>query len=337
MPYARMTSGALAALIAIPITLLAPADGWAREELTITTRKVEENLQDVPISVSAIVATEIEQKGITNMRGVAKYTPGIEFDEGYGAQDRRIVIRGLSPTRGRSNAAFLVDGIDFTGEAMTTAGGAFLINQRLIDVERIEVIRGPQSALYGRSAFAGAIQYVTKNPNLENWDGEVATDLGSDEQYQLTGAVGGPIGSNFGLRLNALVYDEAGFYDNVLTGTEVGGAEGTGVALTGLWNATDDLSFKARFAFSNDEYQPPSQARVDSNTIVNLPPELIYTSGAGGPGFPRANYPDLRAMAATTAGRHGYKLFRHAETSVDGHGARRRYHGRYAFAEPEWR
>jgi len=287
-----MTSGALAALIAIPITLLAPADGWAREELTITTRKVEENLQDVPISVSAIVATEIEQKGISNMRGVAKYTPGIEFDEGYGAQDRRIVIRGLSPTRGRSNAAFLVDGIDFTGEAMSTAGGAFLINQRLIDVERIEVIRGPQSALYGRSAFAGAIQYVTKNPNLENWDGEVATDLGSDEQYQLTGAVGGPITSNFGLRLNALVYDEAGFYDNVLTGTEVGGAEGTGVALAGLWNATDDLSFKARLAFSNDEYQPPSQARVDSNTIVNLPPELIYTSGAGGPGFPRANYPD---------------------------------------------
>lgn len=303
MSYRHLTGGALAAaLIAVPFTLLAPADGWAREELIITTRKKEENLQDVPISVSAISAAEIEQRGIAGFNGVAKYTPGVEFDEGFGGQDNRIVIRGLSPTRGRSNAAFLVDGIDFTGEAVTTAGAAFSVNQRLLDIERIEVVKGPQSALYGRSAFAGAVQYITKNPSLENWEGDVSTSLASDEQYQVSGAVGGPITSTFGLRLNALVYDEAGFHDNSMTGAEVGGAEGAGAALTALWEATEALSIKARVAFSNDEFQPGAQARVDSNTIVDLPPSLIYTSGAGGPFFPRANYPDCGPFPTSSDG-----------------------------------
>jgi len=307
MPFnLRVTGGVLAAVLtAIPITLLAPADGWAREEMIVTTRKKEENLQDIPISVSAITDIEIKQKGINDIKSVAKYTPGIEFDEGYGGQDNRIVIRGMSPTRGRSNAAFLVDGIDFTGEALTTAGAAFSINQRLLDVERIEVVKGPQSALYGRSAFAGAIQYITKNPNMENWDGDVFADLGSDEQYTVTGAVGGPIGGGFGLRLNAMTYDEAGFYDSVLTGGEVGGGDGTGLALTGLWEATDKLTIKARLAYSEDNYQPRAQARVASNTLVALEPASL----TGTPAFPivafgiSGNYPDCNPFpspAATT-------------------------------------
>lgn len=304
MLHSKITSGTLiAALIAIPFTLFAPADGWAaREQMIITTRKTEENLQDVPISVSAITDIEIEQKGISTIQGVAKYTPGVEFDEGYGGQDNRIVIRGLSPTRGRANAAFLVDGIDFTGEAMTTAGSAFSVNQRLIDVERIEVVKGPQSALFGRSAFAGAVQYITKNPNLENWEGDISVDIGSaavsdgkggeEETQQFTASIGGPLTDNFGLRLNGVIYDDGGFYDNSITGAEVGGADGVGAALTALWEVSETLSIKARGAFSNDEFQPRAQARVPSNTVVNLPANLIYTSGAGGPFFPRSNYPD---------------------------------------------
>ena len=305
MSFTKITSAVfVAALMVVPFTLLLPTDGWAaREQMIITTRKKEENLLDVPISVSAISDIEIEQKGINDIKSVAKYSPGIEFDEGYGGQDNRIVIRGMSPTRGRSNAAFMVDGIDFTGEALTTAGAAFSINQRLLDVERIEVVKGPQSALYGRSAFAGAIQYITKNPNLENWEGDVLADLSSEEQYTVTGAVGGPIGDGFGLRLNAMAYDEAGFYDSVLTGGEVGGGDGTGLALTGLWEATDTLRIKARLAYSEDNYQPRAQARVASNTIVDLEPASL----TGTPAFPivafgiSGNYPDCNPFPSSPA------------------------------------
>jgi iron complex outermembrane receptor protein len=293
-----------AVFFVVPVITLLPAVSMAAvDEMIVEVRKKSENIQDVPISVSVLGAQQIERQGISNVQGVAKYTPGIEFDNGFGGQDNRIVIRGMSPTRGRSNAAFLVDGIDFTGEALTTAGSAFSINQRLLDVERIEVVKGPQSALYGRSAFAGAIQYITKNPSLENWEADIATDLGSDEQYQLTGAVGGPITSNFGLRLNALAYDEAGFYESVLTGGEVGGGDGAGAALTGLWEATDKLTFKARLAYSQDNYQPAAQARVASNTLVNLQPSSLV----GTPAFPivafgiSGNYPDCNPFPSNPA------------------------------------
>ena len=279
-------------LMTVPFTLLLPADGWAREELIVTTRKKEENLQDVPISVSAITDIQIEEKGINSIKDVAKYMPGVEFDEGYGGQDTRIVIRGLSPTRGRSNAAFLVDGIDFTGEAMTTAGGAFSVNQRLLDIERIEVVKGPQSALYGRSAFAGAVQYITKSPNLDAMEAEIAAEGGffdaggdggnSDGQYKVSGAFGMPLGNTFGLRVNANVYDEAGFYNNSMTDQEVGGAEGSGIALTGLWEPNSNLSVKGRLAYSEDEYQTRAQARVHGVTPIDLndsvgSSDLIYT------------------------------------------------------------
>ena len=89
------------------------------------------------------------------------------FDNGFSQQDTRITLRGLSPVRGRQNVAVLQDGVDLSSENLTIAGGTALINPRLFDMERVEVVKGPQSALYGRSAFAGAINYVSKKPTQE--------------------------------------------------------------------------------------------------------------------------------------------------------------------------
>ena len=299
----RNISGLVAAsLVAVPAMLSFPVDGWAQiEEIVVTTRRREENLQDVPISVDILSAGQIQRFGIYSIGDVAKYTAGMEFDEGYGAQDTRIVLRGLSPTRGRANVAFMVDGIDFTGEAIQTAGGGFLVNQRLIDVERIEVIKGPQSALYGRSAFAGAVKYVTKNPNMEELEGDVFVDVGDEEQYTVTAAVGGPVTEKFGLRLNGMWYDKDGFYTNTVTNEGVGATDGWGLALKGLWEPTEALSFTARLAFSDDHFDVGAQARVPSNTLVDIISpipggNLIESSFFGGFG----GYPDC-ATAAPTA------------------------------------
>ncbi len=277
-----------------------PSFAWAQiDEIVVSVRKMEESLQDVPLSVSALDNEQIQRLGIADIRDVAKYTPGIEFDDGFGAQDTRIVIRGLSPTRGRPNVAFLVDGIDFTGEAVGTAGGAFSVNQRLLDVERVEVVKGPQSALYGRSAFGGAIQYITKTPSLEGSEVELATDFGSEDQFQVTAAAGMPFGDRFGVRANLMWYDEAGLYNNTTTSSEVGGSKGSGLALTGLWEPSDKLSFKARGAFSDEEYQPAAQARVFANRLVDINDSVAAQGGnnlisqAGGPfGLFAGNYPD---------------------------------------------
>lgn len=154
-------------------------ESWAVDEIIVTTRKREENLQEVPVVVNAITAEEIAQLGIKDTEDVARHDSGVIFDKGFAAQDTRITIRGLAPSRGRQNVAVLVDDIDIANQAMQTNGGGLLINPRLFDAERIEVVKGPQNALYGRTAFAGAINYITRKPG-DVFEGRVALDVGSE-------------------------------------------------------------------------------------------------------------------------------------------------------------
>ena len=124
---------------------------------------------------------------------VSKYTPSMIFDQGFSAQDTRITIRGLAPTRGRQNVAVLVDGIDVTGQAVQSNGGSLLINTRLFDIERIEVVKGPQNALFGRTAFAGAVSYVTKDPSKDGVDSSLFVDVGNNNRSDIRAGVSGPI------------------------------------------------------------------------------------------------------------------------------------------------
>ena len=85
------------------------------EEVVVSTRRREESLQDVPIAVSAITTEQIERQGITDLKDVVQNQPSLQFDQSFGPSDNRITIRGISNTRGRSNVAFLIDGIDVRG------------------------------------------------------------------------------------------------------------------------------------------------------------------------------------------------------------------------------
>ena len=128
-------SGAAAfAMVAGPLTVAAPTDGWSQvDELIVTVRKREENLQDVPIAVGVFDSVQIERQGISDIGDIAKYTPSVQFDNNFGPLDNRVTIRGLSQTRGRPSAAILVDGIDVTSESVSFNGTGTLITQRLLD------------------------------------------------------------------------------------------------------------------------------------------------------------------------------------------------------------
>ncbi len=300
----------IAAVLSVPFLAIAPQSGYAQqiEEIVVSVRRKNESLQDVPIAVSVLSEETIKRYGINTTEDVVRYTAGLEFDEGLGAQDTRIVIRGLSPTRGRSNVAVLVDGVDFTGEAIGTAGGGILVSQQLLDLERVEVVKGPQSALYGRSAFAGAISYVTKRPNMEVNEGSLNVEYGYGNDAQgmrIAGAYGGAITDGFGLRVNALAYDQEGFYENSVTNSDIGGSKGYGVALAGLWDKGGMFTANGRVAYSRDEYEPQAQARVQSNTNIDIDqslavrngqsPSLIQTSFFGIPGVGGIGFPDCGA------------------------------------------
>jgi outer membrane receptor protein involved in Fe transport len=275
-------------LALVAAALLAPLTAWSQiEEIVVTVRKKSESLQDIPISITAFGSAEIDRKGISSVGDVAKLSSSVQFDESFAQSDTRIVIRGLSPTRGRQNAAILVDGIDLSSEAITSSGGSLLLNTRLIDVERIEVVKGPQMALYGRAAFNGAIQYITKDPS-EVFEAEVKLDGNSEDQYDGTASVSGPVfGDLLGVRLNATWWDDEGSYDNSLTGSDIGGGDGVGFALTTKSEFDNGLSLKFRAEYVDDSGDPSPQAFLPFNTVLDVPENAKNPNDVPGqPGTP---------------------------------------------------
>ncbi|MEE4184962.1 MAG: TonB-dependent receptor plug domain-containing protein [Gammaproteobacteria bacterium] len=274
MSKVLMISTGLASLV---LAAAGPAVAQALEEITVTARKQAENLQEVPLAVTAISEDEIQRLGIRDLNKLAEQDPSVQFDEGFTPSDTRVTIRGLSPTRGRPNAATLVDGIDVGSEAISNAGGSVLVNPRLLDVQRIEIVKGPQSALYGRSAFAGAIQYVTKDPT-DTPSANLAVDYNSQQDSEIRGSASMPLGDTLGVLVNGYAWDNRGYYRNSVTNAFIGGGEGAGASLTFKWEPTDAVDFKWRTEYTDDEFAPPAQVGlnafnkwVDLGTNGNLP------------------------------------------------------------------
>jgi len=273
-----------AAVVASPVTLLMPATGWAQqiEEIVVTTRRQSESLQEVPIAVTAIGAEQIDRQGISGLGDVAKLDPSVQFDTSYGPGDTRVAIRGLSNTRGRSNVAFLIDGIDVTTENFIAAGSGLLANQRLLtDVERIEIVKGPQSALYGRAAFAGAISYVTKEPS-DVFEAKVRADVGDYGRQQYSGFVSSPIGETQGFRADGVVWGEDGYYRNDYTGNKVGGGEGFGLSGTYVWEPNDLFKGKARASYSDDHYDVRPNYHLKTDKYLKVPEQAYAPIADGG-------------------------------------------------------
>ncbi|MYF09335.1 MAG: TonB-dependent receptor, partial [Rhodospirillaceae bacterium] len=189
-------------------------------------------------------------------------------------QDTRVVMRGLSPTRGRPNVAVLLDDVDISSEGVRTSGSSLTINPRLIDIERIEVVRGPQSALYGRSAFGGAIHYVTRRPSAER-RGEISFDVSAEGKKEIMGSASGPLSDNFFVGFNFAAWNEDGFYQNTVTGADVGGQEGVGFTLTAALDVGERARFTARFEYTDDEFDSAAAGRTNARIPFFTPANTL--------------------------------------------------------------
>jgi len=264
--------GFAAACLATTAVVGVVAPAFAQiEEIVVTTRKRAENLQEIPIVVTAFTAENIERKGIGNITDILKYTAGVQINEAFVPQDQRITIRGLAPTRGRPNVAVLQDDIDISSEALQSSGGSLLINPRLFDIERVEIVKGPHSALYGRSAFAGAINYITKKPGNE-FEGRGQLEVGGYGKFDVKGSVSGPlIEDKLSIGVNAAYWKFDGFHKNSLTGERLGGYEGAGVGSSMIFRATDTLKVTLRGEYTDDSAEPLARGVVATNTAAPVP------------------------------------------------------------------
>lgn len=266
----------------------AAAQSVSIEEITVTSRRRAESLQDIPLSITAFTDLQIERGGIRSVEDVARLTPGLTFDLGFAPQDTRPSIRGLPATRGRPPVGILLDGIDVSSEAIQTAGGGNMMNIRLVDVERIEVVKGPQSALYGRVAFGGAINYITKKPSDE-FTANIFIDGGNHGQIEVRGGVSGPIDDEgkIGVRVNAAYAEHDGYHRNTVTGAKIGGFESIGVS--GIFSAelNENLNATARIAYSDDSNEVRPQVVKGGANFIVAPANTLGLTGGFNPTFGR--------------------------------------------------
>ena len=165
------------------------ADDTAIEEIVVTSRYRAENLLDVPDSITAFTADDIRQHRIERINRVASLTPNLRFSDDQEVGVSTLVIRGVRQNRGTGQppVSFRIDGVSATNNLLTT--------QELFDIESVDVLRGPQGALYGRNAIGGAILISTRLPTAEPEYGlRLAAAQGED--FTLAGSASGPVGDN---------------------------------------------------------------------------------------------------------------------------------------------
>ncbi len=160
----------------------------AVDEIVVTARKRAESLQEVPLSITAFSAAQLQALGLRSDYDIANFTIGYRTLQQTGRDIDRPTIRGMAApsTRGEPNASYFIDGVFVSGSISTAVTSA---------VDRVEVLRGPQSAQFGRATFSGAINYVTKTPG-EEFEGQLNSHVGTSEDYEIGGWASGPLLDN---------------------------------------------------------------------------------------------------------------------------------------------
>ncbi|MBT5889801.1 MAG: TonB-dependent receptor, partial [Halieaceae bacterium] len=225
----------------------------------VTARKREESLAETPIAITAISAAEIQAGAFKSLVDVQKTAPGL-FVETMNNENARTVLmprfRGVtfdasSPLQ-RTSSVF-VDGL------IVSSG---LHSLPITQVERIEVIKGPQSALFGRNTYSGAINIITRRPGDE-LKGGIEVDYGAKSKGSTTGYIEGPITSNLGARATFSYTDKEGHYDNAFVeGQRLGDEETLAYGLMLDFNPTEDLNIMVRASSYEDDDGPGAYAVV---------------------------------------------------------------------------
>ena len=256
-------SAGIAALIAIAYNSPPSfAQELALEEIIVTARKREENLQSLPLTVTALTNEDIYDRGVNDILDLADYTPGF-YTETVGGRDANPYFRGLvvnTSVVDRQNSSVFVDGFFVLGTAAT-----FGFN----NIERVEVLKGPQSALFGRATFGGAVNYITKSPGDE-LEFDAVFDLGEHSRSDTAVTVSGPLFGTDTLKalVSARYYEFGGEWTNVaaLEDNATVGDERT-QAISGklLWEPNDQLTVTLFGSWAeDDDGAPPTLSLPES-------------------------------------------------------------------------
>lgn len=244
----------------------------ALDEIIVTALKRAESLQDAPATVAAFDAETVEQARIESMRDYVNLTSNMTLMETQNNAFAFVNIRGLAQIRNVDpTVAVVIDGV------LQTTSLAF--SQDLYDIEQIEVLKGPQGALYGRNATGGAINITTKQPT-DDFEAYVRGGLGNGDNVRLSGVASGPLGEAVRGRVVVGYKDADGWRDNVATGEKADPYEDLTIGGKLLWDIGEATALDLRLTYSNTE-STGSQFISNAPTFVTGFPGNAHWPGNG--------------------------------------------------------
>jgi iron complex outermembrane receptor protein len=252
----------------------------ALEEIVVTALKRAESLQDTPATVTAFDASTIEEARIQSMRDYVNLTSNMTLMETQNNAFAFVNIRGLAQIRNvEPTVAVVVDGV------LQTTSLAF--SQDLYDIQQIEVLKGPQGALYGRNASGGAINITTKQPTSEP-EFYVRGGYGNGDNVSLSGVASGPLNDDDTLLGRFVVgyRDADGWRDNVATKVKADPYENLTVAGKLLWDISNDVTLDLRLAYSDTESTGSQFVSNAPNFVTGFPGNAQYPGNGSAPPVP---------------------------------------------------
>ncbi|NVK56233.1 MAG: TonB-dependent receptor [Alteromonadaceae bacterium] len=259
------------------------------EKIVVSARKREETIQESPLSIQAFSADQLEARGIDELSELTDFTPGLTMNGGTSRANSDFSVRGMTQAAAtgdnrRDLVTVFLDGVPILGTPAAIGTE---------DLARVEVIKGPQSALFGRATFGGAISMVTSNPS-DLFGGNVGVTVGSYGERKFQGMVEGPlIDDMLSARVAYQKSDFDGFYKNSLGG-DLGATDQEYFSGALYFTPTDNLSFKLRYS-NSDDYDSEAATQLtgrytDFNcgpftepqprSMFGLPPELTLEQTA---------------------------------------------------------
>jgi outer membrane receptor protein involved in Fe transport len=245
------------------------------EEIVVTAQRREQSLQDVPISVTAVTGDAIRRGGFSDMEDLSAFVPNLFMRDTFTGQV--LAIRGIGTTAGNeafeSAVAIFHDDIYY--------GRDNLGQNSFFDLERVEVLRGPQPLFFGQSATAGAMNVTSRAPG-DSLEGNAQIAYGDDEELNFEFGIGGPVSDNFGLRFSTRYYELGdNVYFNPLTGRKLAVKENTSSRLLGIWEPSERVRVRLKY-----EYQDVWQEGTGGEFArCDLDPQMSTSNAAITAGF----------------------------------------------------
>lgn len=249
------------AIIFASLFIPALSSAQALEEVVVTAQRRQQSLQEVPISIHVMSGAEIEQQGFRSMADVERFAPSLQVEESM--HRHSVTMRGVGGAGGNlsleNSVPMFVDGIHFGRGAMIKGG--------LLDVARIEVLRGPQPIYFGMNASAGAISIISRKPGPE-WEGFVNAEIGNFGSKNVKGAYGGPLTDTFGVRVAGEWDEVTGWLTDIVQGHKFPQQENKIARLTMQWTPTEN--FNAIFKAERSERDATGDSMAVCGSVGNL-------------------------------------------------------------------